>query len=162
MQLAAKNLLGGLKEKLKEMRPAQMARFLVAERLTTIAKRSPVITLNLWKGHLRDTGFHIMMLRLRESATLFSAVQEFRRLTVRRKLDSYAAFTYMQRELLNSRALMLNGLSSASPRRLVLFRRNLPETDARRFATCSLYRESSCIGLVSRTRLAHGFEIKGY
>ena len=100
MQLAAKNLLGGLKEKLKEMRPAQMARFLVAERLTTIAKRSPVITLNLWKGHLRDTGFHIMMLRLRESATLFSAAQEFRRLTGRRKLDPYAAFAYMQRELL--------------------------------------------------------------
>ena len=47
MQLAAKNLLSGFKEKLKEMRPAQMARFFVAERLTTIAKRSPAITLNL-------------------------------------------------------------------------------------------------------------------
>ena len=41
-----------------------------------------------------------MMLRLRESATLFSAAQEFRRLTGRKKLDPYAAFTHMQRELL--------------------------------------------------------------
>ncbi len=100
MQLAAKNLLSGFKEKLEGMRPAQMARFFVAESLTAIAKRSPAITLNLWKRHLRDTGFHLMMLRLRESATLFSAAQEFRRLTVRKKLDSYAAFTHMQRELL--------------------------------------------------------------
>ena len=100
MQLAAKNLLSGFKEKLEGMRPAQTARFFVAESLTAIAKRSPAITLNLWKRHLRDTGFHLMMLRLRESATLFSAAQEFRRLTVRKKLDSYAVFTHMQRELL--------------------------------------------------------------
>ena len=42
-----------------------------------------------------------MMLRLRESTTLSSAAQEFRRLTRRKKLDAYAAFTRMQRELLD-------------------------------------------------------------
>ncbi len=101
MQLVAKNLLSEFKERYKEMRPAQMARSFVAHRLTTIAKRNPAITLNIGEGHLRDTDFHIMMLRLRESDTLFSAAGEFRRLTSRKKLDPYAAFARMQRELLD-------------------------------------------------------------
>jgi acyl-CoA oxidase len=100
MQLVAKNLLSEFKEKLKEMRPAQVARFFVAHKLTTIAKLNPAATLNIGEHHLRDTDFHLRMLRLRESATLFSTAQEFRRLTTRKKLDPYAAFTRMQRELL--------------------------------------------------------------
>jgi acyl-CoA oxidase len=100
MQLVAKNLLSEFKEKLKEMRPAQVARFFVAHKLTTIAKLNPAATLNIGERHLRDTRFHLMMLGLRESATLSSTAQEFRRLTARKKLDPYAAFTRMQRELL--------------------------------------------------------------
>jgi acyl-CoA oxidase len=101
MQLVAKNLLSEFKEKLKEMRPAQVARFFVAHKLATIAKLNPAATLNIRERHLRDTDFHLMMLGLRESATLFSTAREFRRLTGRKKLDPYAAFTRMQRELLD-------------------------------------------------------------
>jgi acyl-CoA oxidase len=101
MQLVAKNLLSEFKEKLKEMRPAQVARFFIAHKLTTIAKLNPAATLNIGERHLRDTDFHLMMLGLRESATLFSTAQEFRRLTARKKLDPYGAFTRMQRELLD-------------------------------------------------------------
>ncbi len=101
MQLVAKNLLSEFKDKLKEMRPAQMAGFFVDQRLTTIAKRNPALTLNIGEGHLRDADFHSMMLRFRETTTLFSAAREFRHLTGRKKLDPFAAFTRMQRELLD-------------------------------------------------------------
>src|SRR5271167_3489727 len=101
MQLVAKNLLSEFKDKLKEMRPAQMAGFFVDQRLTTIAKRNPALTLNVGEGHLRNADFHIMMLRFRESTTLFSAAREFHHLTGRKKIDPYAAFTRMQRELLD-------------------------------------------------------------
>jgi acyl-CoA oxidase len=100
MQLVAKNLLSEFKDKLKEMRPAQMAGFFVDQRLTAIAKRNPTLTLNIVERHLRDTDFHVMMLRLRETSTLFSAARKFRHLTGRKKMHPYAAFTRMQRELL--------------------------------------------------------------
>jgi acyl-CoA oxidase len=101
MQLVAKNLLSDFKDKLKEMRPPQLARFFAVQKLETIAQRNPAITLKIGEGHLRDTDFHLMMLRLRASVTLFSAAEEFRRLTGRKKLDGYTAFTRMQRELLD-------------------------------------------------------------
>jgi acyl-CoA oxidase len=101
MQLVAKNLLSEFKEEFKEMRPAQTARFLVTKGLAGIAERNPAVTFNVNEGHLRDAGFYIPMLRRRESAILFSAVQEFKSLTGRKKLDPYAAFTRMQRELLD-------------------------------------------------------------
>jgi acyl-CoA oxidase len=100
MQLVAKNLLSEFKDKLKEMRPAQMAGFFVDQRLTAIAKRNPTLTLNIVERHLRDTDFHVMMLRLRETSTLFSAARKFRYLTGRKKMHPYTAFTRMQRELL--------------------------------------------------------------
>jgi acyl-CoA oxidase len=100
MQLVAKNLLSEFKDKLKEMRPAQMAGFFVDQRLTAIAKRNPTLTLNIVERHLRDTDFHVMMLRLRETSTLFSAARKFRHLTGRKKMHPYTAFTRMQRELL--------------------------------------------------------------
>jgi len=114
MQLVAKNLLSEFKDKLKEMRPAQMAGFFVDQRLTTIAKRNPALTLNVGEGHLRNADFHIMMLRFRESTTLFSAAREFHHLTARKKIDPYAAFTRMQRELLD--------LADAHVERLILER----------------------------------------
>ena len=100
MQLVAKNLLSEFKEKLKEMRPAQMAGFFIDQRLTSIGKRNPGFTFNISQSHLRDSDFQIVMFKFRESATLFSAAQEFHRLTSKRQLDQYAAFAHMQRELL--------------------------------------------------------------
>src|SRR4029077_5572935 len=75
MQLVAKNLLSEFKDRLKEMRPAQMAGFFVDQRLAAIAKRNPGFTLNLTEGHLRDTDFQMVMHRFRESAALLSAAQ---------------------------------------------------------------------------------------
>ncbi len=43
----------------------------------------------------------MVMHRFRESAALFSAAQEFHRLTSKKQLDHYAAFAHMQRELLD-------------------------------------------------------------
>jgi acyl-CoA oxidase len=100
MQLVARNLLSDFKDKLKEMRPAQMAGFFIDQRLTAIAQRIPTFTLNIVEGHLRDAGFHLMMLRLRETTTLLSAARKFRCLTGRKKIEPYVAFTRMQRELL--------------------------------------------------------------
>jgi acyl-CoA oxidase len=101
MQLVAKNLLSEFKDRLKEMRPAQMAGFFIDQRLAALAKRNPRHTFNIRPGHLRDADFQIMMFRFRESAALFSAAQEFHRLTSKKRLDQYAAFAHMQRELLD-------------------------------------------------------------
>jgi acyl-CoA oxidase len=101
MQLVAKNLLSEFKDRIKEMRPVQMAGFFIDQRLGALAKRNPRHTFNIRPGHLRDTDFQIMMFRFRESAALFSAAQEFHRLTSRKCLDQYAAFAHMQRELLD-------------------------------------------------------------
>ena len=101
MQLVAKNLLSEFKDRLKEMRPAQMAGFFIDQRLAALAKRNPRHTFNIRPGHLRDADFQIMMFRFRESAALFSAAQEFHRLTSKEWLDQYAAFAHMQRELLD-------------------------------------------------------------
>jgi acyl-CoA oxidase len=101
MQLVAKNLLSEWKDKLKEMRPAQMAGFFIDQRLAAIAKRNPGFTLNLTQSHLRDIDFQMVMHRFRESAALLSAAQEFRRLTSKKRLDPYGAFAHMQRELID-------------------------------------------------------------
>jgi acyl-CoA oxidase len=101
MQLVAKNLLSEFKDKLKEMRPAQMAGFFIDQRLVAIAKRNPGFTLNVSQSHLRGTDFQMTMHRFRESAALLSAAQEFRRLTSKKRLDHYGAFTQMQRELID-------------------------------------------------------------
>jgi acyl-CoA oxidase len=101
MQLVAKNLLNEFKEKISDMRPAQRARFFIDQRLRFIAKRHPAFSFNVRESHLRDPDFQIEMFRFRESAALLSASREFRRLTSKRRLDSYAAFTHMQRELLD-------------------------------------------------------------
>jgi acyl-CoA oxidase len=101
MQLVAKNLLSEFKDKLKEMRPAQLAGFFIDHRLGAIAKRNPRFTFNVSPGHLRDLNFQTVMFRFRESSLLFSAAQEFHRLISKKRLDQYAAFAHMQRELLD-------------------------------------------------------------
>jgi acyl-CoA oxidase len=101
MQLVAKNLLSEFKDKLKDMRPAQRARFFIDQRLAAIAGRNPGFTFNIRQNHLRDTDFQVAMFRFRESAALFSAGQEFHRLLSKSQLDQYAAFAHMHRELLD-------------------------------------------------------------
>jgi acyl-CoA oxidase len=101
MQLAAKNLLSEFKDRLKEMRPAQLAGFFFDQRLDTFAKRDPRFSFNIRQTHFRDTAFQIVMFRFRESNALFSAAQEFHRLTSKMKQDQYAAFAQMQRQLLD-------------------------------------------------------------
>jgi acyl-CoA oxidase len=114
MQLVAKNLLSEFKDKLQEMRPAQLAGFFIDHRLGAIAKRNPRFTFNASPGHLRDIDFQTVMFRFRESSLLFSAAQEFHRLISKKRLDQYAAFAHMQRELL--------GLAHAHIERMILDR----------------------------------------
>ncbi len=101
MQLVAKNLLSEFKDRLKEMRPAQLAGFFLDQRLAAMAKRDPRFTFRVSQTHLRDTDFQIVMFRFRVSTALFSAAREFHRLTSKLSLDPYAAFAQMQRELLD-------------------------------------------------------------
>lgn len=101
MQLVAKNLLSEFKDRLKVMPPAQKAGFFIDQHLAALAKRNPRLTFNIGERHLRESGFQIAMFRFRESAALFSAAQGFHHLTSKRQLDQFAAFTRMQRPLLD-------------------------------------------------------------
>jgi acyl-CoA oxidase len=101
MQLVAKNLLSEFKDRLREMRPAQLAGFFLDHRLAAMAKRDPRFTFDVRQSHFRDTDFQMVMFRFRESTALVSAAQEFRRLIAKKRLDHYAAFAEMQRELLD-------------------------------------------------------------
>jgi acyl-CoA oxidase len=100
MQLVAKNLLSDFKDKLREMKPAQITGFFLDQTMSALAKRNPVLTLNHSSAHLRDPAFQLMMFRFRENSLLFECGQEFRRLTGARKLDPFSTFTAMQNSLL--------------------------------------------------------------
>jgi acyl-CoA oxidase len=100
MQLVAKNLLTEFNDNLKGMRPRQMTAFIVKHALTTIVARNPTIALNIFDAHLRDPKSQLEMLRFRESHTLFHAARTFRYLTLKKKMDSFSAFSCMQQELL--------------------------------------------------------------
>jgi acyl-CoA oxidase len=101
MQLVAKNLLTEYNEKLKGMRPSQIAAFMANHALTTVVRRNPTIVLNTFDAHLRDVKFQLGMLRFRESTMLIRGAQAFRHLTLKKKLDPFSAFSFMQRELLD-------------------------------------------------------------
>jgi acyl-CoA oxidase len=101
MQLVAKNLLTEFNERLKGMRPSQIAAFILNHALTAIVRRNPTIVLNTFDAHLRDVKFQLGMLRFRESSTLIRGALAFRHLTLKKKLDSFSAFCRMQRELLD-------------------------------------------------------------
>jgi acyl-CoA oxidase len=101
MQLVAKNLLAEFNEKLNGMRPSQITAFIANHALTTIVRRSPAVVLNTLNSHLRDVKFQLDILQFRESSMLLHAGQTFRRLTLRKKLDPFSAFSLMQRELLD-------------------------------------------------------------
>ena len=101
LQLVAKNLLTEFNEELQRMRPSLVAAFIANHALTTIAWRNPTVVLNTLNAHLRDVRFQLDVLQFRETSILLHVAQRFRRLTLRKKLDPFSAFSLMQRELLD-------------------------------------------------------------
>lgn len=100
MQLVAKNLLSGLQDKLREMRPAQLAGFFLDHKLSVLAKRNPAFAWNAGENHLLDADTQLALFRLREVSMLMQSASEFRTLTGTRRFDAYSAFTRLQPELL--------------------------------------------------------------
>lgn len=117
MQLVAKNLLTEFGDKLKSLRPAQLAAFLLRHKFAHVAKQNPLLCLNVAKGHLLDSAVQLMYFRFREESLLLKNAQLFRRLLLSEQADTagtvlphpapdtrhsapYAAFTRLQPELL--------------------------------------------------------------
>jgi acyl-CoA oxidase len=98
MQLVAKNLLGELKDQLKEMNPGRMARFFLHQRLKALKKRFVGLTAD--NASLLNPEQQLAHFRFRESTLLLRAGGEFRRLTRQKGMDAYSAFTGLQPELL--------------------------------------------------------------
>src|SRR5580700_2045384 len=86
MQLVAKNLLGELKDQLKEMHPGRVARFFLDQRLKTLKRRfvglatdsDSMLTPEQQLGHFR----------FRESTLLLRSGEAFRRLTRHKAIDA--------------------------------------------------------------------------
>jgi acyl-CoA oxidase len=100
MQLVAKNLLSGLQDKLREMRPAQLTGFFLDHKLSVLAKRNPAFAWNASEDHLLNADTQLALFRLREISLLMHSASEFRNLTGTRRFDAYSAFTQLQPELL--------------------------------------------------------------
>ncbi|MBW0000400.1 MAG: acyl-CoA dehydrogenase family protein [Verrucomicrobia bacterium] len=100
MQLAAKNLLAELKDKLKQGGSAQLARFSLDDNLNLLAKRHPAFTQDKSEPHLLDSELQLDLFRLREDALLVQGATELQKLTSAQGLDPYSAFTQLQPELL--------------------------------------------------------------
>ncbi|HYZ75181.1 MAG TPA: acyl-CoA dehydrogenase [Chthoniobacterales bacterium] len=98
MQLVAKNLLGELKDRLKEMNPGRIARFFVDQRLKALKKR--FMGLTAASASLLNPEQQLVHFRLRESTLLLRAGGKFRRLTRHKAMDAYSAFIHLQPELL--------------------------------------------------------------
>jgi acyl-CoA oxidase len=98
MQLVAKNLLGELKDQLKEMNPGRIARFFLDQRLRVLKKRFVGLTAD--SASLLNPEQQLAHFRFRESTLLLRAGGEFRRLTRQKGMDAYSAFTRLQPELL--------------------------------------------------------------
>jgi acyl-CoA oxidase len=98
MQLVAKNLLGELKDQLKEMNPGRMARFFVDQRLKGLKKR--FVSFTSGSGSWLNPEQQLAHFRFRESTLLLRAGSAFRRLSRQKKMDAFAAFTRLQPELL--------------------------------------------------------------
>jgi acyl-CoA oxidase len=98
MQLVAKNLLGELKDQLKEMSPGRIARFFLDQRLKALKKRFIGPTAD--SASLLNPEEQLAHFRFRESTLLLRAGGAFRRLTGQKKMDAYSAFTRLQPELL--------------------------------------------------------------
>jgi len=98
MQLVAKNLLGELKDQLKEMNPGRIARFFLDQRLRALKKR--FIGLTADTASLLNPEQQLAHFRFRESTLLLRSGGAFRRLTRQKDMDAYSAFSRLQPELL--------------------------------------------------------------
>jgi acyl-CoA oxidase len=98
MQLVAKNLLGELKDQLKEMNPGRIARFFLDQRLSALKKR--FIGLTADSASLLNPEQQLAHFRFRESTLLLRTGGAFRRLTRQKAMDAYSAFNRLQPELL--------------------------------------------------------------
>jgi acyl-CoA oxidase len=98
MQLVAKNLLGELKDQLKEMNPGRIARFFVDQRLKALKKR--FMGLTAANASLLNPEQQLAYFRFRESTLLLRAGDKFRHLTRHKAMDAYSAFIHLQPELL--------------------------------------------------------------
>ena len=98
MQLVAKNLLGELKDQLKEMNPGRIARFFVDQRLKALKRRFMGLTAD--SASLLNPEQQLAYFRFRESTLLLRAGGRFRRLARQKAMDAYSAFTHLQPELL--------------------------------------------------------------
>jgi acyl-CoA oxidase len=98
MQLVAKNLLGELKDQLKEMNPGRIARFFLDQRLKSLKKR--FVGLTAENASLLNPEQQLAFFRFRESTLLLRAGGKFRRLSRQKAMDAYSAFTRLQPELL--------------------------------------------------------------
>jgi acyl-CoA oxidase len=100
MQLAAKNLLTDLKDRIKDMRPVELTGFLLNQRMSGFTRTMPLFTLNTSRYHLLDPNVQLGYFKYRESSLLLQVAGAFRRLTKNREMDAYSAFTKLQPELL--------------------------------------------------------------
>jgi acyl-CoA oxidase len=101
MQLVAKNLLTDLKEQIKDMRPVELAAFLLNQGMNGLTRTMPLFTLNTSRYHLLDTKVQLGYFKYRESSLLLQVGGAFRRLTKNREVGAYSAFTRLQPDLLN-------------------------------------------------------------
>jgi acyl-CoA oxidase len=98
MQLVAKNLLGELKDQLKEMHPGRAARFFLDQRLKALKRRFAGLARE--SVSLLNPEQQLGHFRFRESTLLLRSGEAFRRLTRHKAIDAYAGFSQLQAQLL--------------------------------------------------------------
>jgi len=98
MQLVAKNLLGELKDQLKEMHPGRVVRFFLDQRLKALKRRFAGLATE--SVSLLSPEQQLGHFRFRESTLLLRCGEAFRRLTRHKAIDAYAAFSQLQPQLL--------------------------------------------------------------
>src|SRR5260370_5644078 len=98
MQLVAKNLLGELKDQLKEMHPGRVARFFLDQRLKTLKRRFAGLARE--SVSLLSPEQQLGHFRFRESTLLLRSGEPIRRLTRPKAINAYAAFSQLHAQLL--------------------------------------------------------------
>jgi acyl-CoA oxidase len=98
MQLVAKNLLGELKDQLKQMHPGRVARFFLDQRLKALKRTFAGLARE--SDSLLSPEQQLGHFRFRESTLLLRSGEAFRRLTRHKAIDAYAAFSQLQPQLL--------------------------------------------------------------
>jgi acyl-CoA oxidase len=98
MQLVAKNLLGELKDQLKEMRPGRIVRFFLDQRLKALKRKFGGVATE--SDSMLTPEHQLSQFRFRESTLLLRCGETFRRMTRPKAMDAYSAFSQLQPELL--------------------------------------------------------------